>query len=393
MASRFKFNITILFLLLVTLMAGCDNKHKLEWNIKKGDFIYYTTAMKPLKFQLNKRDSTSSDFSDLKNLYETINNKAKDFNQYSILEGLTDEKIDMKLVSYSKKQSETKTGLSNVFSSAMQGVLLRGEIDKTGKIVSNYLASRQKNLIAIMFQLPSKPVCVGDEWKIDTNFLEIGNNFICNNSENRNSVRFKKLKERGDTLIAELEYDIFSSVEGELKNSFQSTNKTVSLAMGFIGIAEFDIQRGKWIMFNGIFSTERKGMVNSLTKQSIQLLEAETIPTEIKELNKKKDNTSGSNTKKENINLDSLKSANNKQDCPIIYQVQVVSSIQRLSKKSNLLKPVANRVKEVVKNKEKIKYKYVVGHECSYEDAHALKKEMIAKGFSGAFIIKEKAKQ
>ena len=93
---------------------------------------------------------------------------------------------------------------------------------------------------------------------------------------------------------------------------------------------------------------------------------------------------------KENIiKQDSIISSKEKkrENCPIIYQVQIASSKAKLSLTSKLFKPVINRVKVIVKENEELKYKYTIGNECSYENAVEIKNEMRGIGFKGAFII------
>ncbi len=104
----------------------------------------------------------------------------------------------------------------------MEGtVQLRGEITPRGKIVSFYLEGRQKNLVAMMLELPGRPVKVGDTWPLEMNLISMGHGFVCDRAAHRNQAKLVAVTETPDgDRVATIEYLVLEGVEGTFKGPF-----------------------------------------------------------------------------------------------------------------------------------------------------------------------------
>ena len=100
------------------------------------------------------------------------------------------------------------------------GTMLHGEISEEGIIKSFYLANKQKNLVALFFQLPGRPVKVGDEWPLDIQLLSTDQGFICDSSYRKNVVRVVNISNSDGEHIVTLNYDIIEYVHGSYKLPF-----------------------------------------------------------------------------------------------------------------------------------------------------------------------------
>jgi len=148
---------------------------------------------------------------------------------------------DDSLTKLIKEIDRTFTGLIN----------LKAQITDSGEITSFYLEPRQKNILALFFQLPKRRVRVGDTWSLDVNLLTMGSDFICEESGRINCVKLSSLKhgEKGDT-IAVLDYTISEYIRGK------SDAGNIRIATTFIGRGEFLVEEGRWRKFSGIIQGE-----------------------------------------------------------------------------------------------------------------------------------------
>lgn len=174
--------------------------------------------------------------------------------------------------------------ISRAMQSMYQGVTLRGSVYESGAIHSFWVKNSQKNLIALLFQLPENLVKIGDKWSIDVNFIENDQTFVCDNGYKTNEVTLTDIKEVNGEKIAVLNYNIVEYVEGnvdmsslgdlsslfgneELFTFFNQEGKTI-MKYSYQGTAEFSIDRGQWLSYKGITDIERSGSFD--TKQRIK---------------------------------------------------------------------------------------------------------------------------
>lgn len=103
--------------------------------------------------------------------------------------------------------------------SAVGTVFLHSEVTPDGKILSYYVDADEKNLLSLYFQLPGKPVKVGDSWSVDTICVRAGSDpaqFVVEISERESQVTFMGVsKTATGEPIAVLEYHITERLTGK----------------------------------------------------------------------------------------------------------------------------------------------------------------------------------
>lgn len=139
--------------------------------------------------------------------------------------------------------------------------MLRGVIYDSGDIQSFYVQNNQKNLIALFFQLPDKPVKVGDSWSMNTNLISMDQNFVCDSSYKKNQATLVNVTRKNNETIAVIKYDIIEFVSGEMSTPFfgHSPIKT-TMKYEYDVTAEFSIEKGKWVLYNAIESMSSTGL-------------------------------------------------------------------------------------------------------------------------------------
>jgi hypothetical protein len=167
----------------------------------------------------------------------------------------------------------------------MEGtVQLRGEIDPSGAVTSWWLQTHQKNLVALLCQLPRDPVKPGDRWSIDVNFVTMGPGFVPSKAERANVVRLAGVRKEADgELVASLEYALSESVEGEFAVPGRPPTPT-TLSMSFFGKAEFSVTRGAWKSYVGKLRTKGTGMMTTDASQDLALERLPQVPEELLKL-------------------------------------------------------------------------------------------------------------
>lgn len=207
----------------------------------------------------------------------------------SILEKNPHGNISVQLVANFAEQTPDvfSAQLPNQLIQDMEDIsLLNGEITPEGKVASFYLAQEQKNILALFFELPGKPVKVGDTWPIDLNCITLSSSLfaelIIDNSEQVNQVTFTELTEtpRGEQ-VAVLDYSIIESVEGKLipYQSFSATEPvSISIKCSFIGRGHFLISQGRWEQFSGEWSTQTSWPTTSELTQPFALTPLDQVP-------------------------------------------------------------------------------------------------------------------
>lgn len=288
-----KNKITILFFAAMTLTAfGQQNETvDLNWKIGENEKLKYITEMSSIdesSLEMNlggffgsASDSIKIDSKEFKDLFKKMKDVFKDQKYITTLTNKNNGVIDIVMTMNSDKSNnkkKVKGKRADFFRNALsQGVMLRGSVYETGEIHSFWVKSGQKNLIALLFELPSKPVKVGDKWALDVNLIGNDQNFDCKDSYKINEVTLDEIKKIDGETIAVLKYNIAEYVEGDFSSPlfFSKDDKQEEMTMKFTyqGIAEFSVERGRWINYDGIMSVEMKGMITSNNKTKYKLIE------------------------------------------------------------------------------------------------------------------------
>lgn len=284
---------TFVFVFLATASFG-QKKQKvdLDWKIAKEEKLSYLTVMSDIdtsSIELNFgglfksfSDSTGKGMSQAKDFFKKLNAAFKGVNVVTTLTNKGGGVIDIVAVAKRDKnefQSDTTDSKQNRMIKMMQamgqGVLLRGSVYETGGIHSFWTKTNQKNLISIFFELPTKPVQVGDTWKLDVNLISNDENFDCDSSYNLNKVTLVEIKKIQGENIAVLKYDIVQYVKGnfsmsKLGNGGEQTETMMKLTHQ--ALAEFSIDKGRWISYDGIMTLVASGVMTANKKTKFTLI-------------------------------------------------------------------------------------------------------------------------
>jgi hypothetical protein len=162
-----------------------------------------------------------------------------------------------------------------------QGVVLRGSVYETGAIHSFWVKSAQKNLIALFFELPTKPVKVGDKWSLDISLISNDQNFACDTSYKINEVSLVDIKEVDGEIIVVFKYNIVEYVKGNFYTpSFFGDGggqKESMLKFTHQGLGEFSVDKGRWVNYDGIMSLEATGVMTANSKTKFMLVDEKYV--------------------------------------------------------------------------------------------------------------------
>ena len=273
----------------------------LRWKLKDGEKIIYKSSLQKIDTLETKGQKIDvgaffgflpdSIIDKSKDFFERFNSLFDDAELYSILEKDKDNNVSISMIVENVVLPQIKSDSSQDFSEFLsnfnQGVILRGSVTEEGEIASFYLKQEQRNLISLMFELPSQPVKVGDSWALDVNLLMFDQNFVCDSSARTNSVTFAQVKKTNADTIAVLNYDIYESAKGIFNTPFSKDGVPTSMEMSFRGIAEFSISKGRWLSYNGLSKMEASGVMNTSFIQRDYLAPVDDLPETIKsKLNK-----------------------------------------------------------------------------------------------------------
>jgi predicted CopG family antitoxin len=281
-------------LFAITAFGQKSEKVELNWKINSGETLSYQTVMTEIdtstvKFNFGGlfnalSDSTNENIDEAQKLFEELN---KSFQNIDFVTNLTNKKngiIDIVMQTRPKENveevksdtlDEKMAEMMKMMQSMSQGVMLRGSVFETGGIHSFWVKSNQKNLIAIFFELPQNPVKVGDTWELDVNLIANDQNFECDSAYKVNKVTLTDLKSKNNETIAVLKYEIIEFVDGTFHSpSFMGKGGPTKTMMKFTyqAIAEFSIEKGRWISYDGIMSLEASGIMTSNTKKKFSLI-------------------------------------------------------------------------------------------------------------------------
>ncbi len=264
---------TLILLLILTVTFGqlTDEHVRINWKIKKKEIIAYRTIMSEIeetKFQGTNYMNSLMDslgLKELSNLFdfaELTKQLKKESENYETISTLQNS-ADLIYVRMVRKLKDGTISTSTGFIDGItKGIQFRGYLSKKGDIYSYYLKSQQKNILALLFQLPSTKVKVGDSWSVDSQWFTADQSFKCEKAERVNQVTLEKLIiEKRDT-IALISYNLRELMEGETQIPWSKEVKKSRMTMTYKGVSEFNITQGRWEKFAVIMDLETTGLQN-----------------------------------------------------------------------------------------------------------------------------------
>jgi len=262
----------------------------MKWKLKPGEVISYKTSMDEID-TANRRDFDMSGMSKLiTGEKDTSSQKfLKQLNKLAMNSSfVTHLKLDKnKLIQIEMLMNKNKNEVSkdttrdgrqaqemqDMLSKMTSGVLLRATINETGEIESFYTKKEQKNLAALFFELPGRPVRVGDSWPVSVSFISMDQNFICDSSFRKNIVTVTLINDIQNEHIVTLKYEIVEYVNGDFSSPFNNTSVKTMMKMTYEALAQFSIEKGKWVSYGGIMALSSTGAMDSQTTQKFALVE------------------------------------------------------------------------------------------------------------------------
>jgi len=283
--TKYLLSIFLISLSLLSFSQSKDSTVFMKWKLKPNEVLSYKTVMQEIDTANHKDFSMDGmmkamgmdkkkDFDEARAMFKKLNAQMQNTNFVTHLKKNKKGIIDLEL-SIVKDSTTAKTKISDTdqFSNLQQmmvsmnsGVMLRGSVYEDGTIESFYTKNDQKNLVAMMFELPGKPVKPGDSWPLSINFLSMDQSFACDSSYKKNNVSFISIEDRSGEHIVKLKYDLVEYVTGIFLNS-----KT-SMKMTYNGIAEFSIEKGRWVMYEGVMGLSSTGMMSSQSTKKFSLI-------------------------------------------------------------------------------------------------------------------------
>lgn len=284
------------FILLSSVSVFAQHKVFLKWKIKTNEIVSYKTTMEEIDTSKFKDFSINSKgfFGILDHLgndsYLNEEIKAKkfmaDLNKYlnmDMMTYLTRNKRGFIDITVSYKQKDTgiyfrdtsddrMKDISKTVEMMTKGIQLRGAITDSGAVQSFYVKNDQKNLIAMLFQLPGKQVKIGESWPLDIHFISMDQNFRCDSSYHKNMVTLVGIKKINGEEIAVLKYDIEEYVSGDFLSPFEGKDIPSMMKFTYTGLAEFSVDKGRWLLYDGLMALDASGVLNSSQKKKVTLL-------------------------------------------------------------------------------------------------------------------------
>ena len=288
----------LLAITLVLLTSNAFSQKKqtvdLDWKIGKQEKLSYLTMMTNIDTSsinlnlgsLNKlfSDSTKVGLAQVKSIFKKINESLNSVDLVTTLSNKGSGIIDIAVVANLNKNTqlsldtldEVKKEMITRLQTMNQGVVLRGSVYQKGGIHSFWVKSNQKNLISVFFELPTKPVKIGDTWELDINLISNDQNFNCDSSYKVNEVKLTDIKKVNNENIAVVKYNIVEYVKGVFYAPARSNNQgeKIETTMMFMhqAIAEFSIEKGRWISYDGLMTLVSSGVITANQKTKLTLL-------------------------------------------------------------------------------------------------------------------------
>jgi hypothetical protein len=153
------------------------------------------------------------------------------------------------------------------------GVMLRGVLNEDGSVASFYTANDERNLLAMLFELPKKTVKEGDSWPLDVHLVSVPLTFACDSAFKKNEVKVLKVENKNNEHLVTLKYDIEEYVSGGFSVPHMAENVKTTVAFSYQGLSVFSVEKGKWVSYNGIITNESTGFMVSKSKTRYALIE------------------------------------------------------------------------------------------------------------------------
>lgn len=278
---------------LSTFSQTKDSTVFLKWKLKPNEALSYKTimeetdtanrvsfSMKGLSKMMGKNGDTTHD-ADFDKVFKQLNNEVQNTKFETRLTEKRKGIVDIELYAKSDEAKPVKAenpankeldASKMLMNKALAGVMLRGSVYEDGTIESFYTKNEQKNLLAMFFELPGKPIKIGDSWPVSIHLISMDQNFTCDSSYRKNNVTLIAIENKNGEHIANLKYDIAEYVEGSFNSPFDDSKVKTMMKMTFQGMGYFSLEKGRWVVYDGVMSLSSTGMMASKSTQKLSLV-------------------------------------------------------------------------------------------------------------------------
>lgn len=252
----------ILPFVLIAFSLNAQQKETVDLKWKITDTLTYKTVMENVVLEKSKEQTENDSIAEkMSGMFKALQEQFSDLKYETKLFPDKNGNVDIAMMLKKDKADTSETFISGM--AQMTGnVVLRGKVSADGELLSFYYKEAQKNLISILFELPTKPIKVGDEWDLKVSMVAMDQNFIADTLYKKNVVRLKDIKNISGNKIAVIEYDIEEYVSGDFGNAMMKmfskdkTDKKTFMKMSHKATAEFNLEKGYWVLYEGIMNVE-----------------------------------------------------------------------------------------------------------------------------------------
>jgi len=291
---KYIFTCILFSLTLAAFYQTSENSIFLKWKLNPNEVLHYKTVMQEIDTANHKDfsmdgmmkatgvDKDSTNIEDVKKMFKELAKQAQHINYITYLK--KDKKNVIGIEMYGKdtsaqdpvtdtsKMGAALKGMQAMMKKMASSVMLRGSVYEDGTIQSFYTRNDQKNLLAMFFELPGRPVKVGDTWSLSVNLIAMDQNFTCDSSYKKNKVMLTGIENKNGEHIATLKYDIVEYVEGAFISPFDHSNIKTAMKMSFQAMARFSLEKGRWLVYDGVMAVSSTGMMSSQSTQKLALI-------------------------------------------------------------------------------------------------------------------------
>jgi hypothetical protein len=148
-------------------------------------------------------------------------------------------------------------------------------------LVTSELKREQRNLVAIMFELPARPVAVGDTWTHSADLVKMGEGFE-GKSEVINRVEFVALeKEAEGRTVAVIDFTLAERHDGQFMNRGLKKPVPSFMEVSHVGRGEFLVEEGRWRKLAGRMTTKAGGVATMDSEAQFSLTPLDPIPPQV----------------------------------------------------------------------------------------------------------------
>jgi hypothetical protein len=161
--------------------------------------------------------------------------------------------------------------------SMVGSVQVRAALTDWGLVTSDH-KREARNLVALLLELPVKPVGVGDTWTHSVDLVQMGKGWQ-GKSEAVNRAELVSLdKEAEGRTVAVIDFTIAEYHDGQMLNPQTGQVLDASMEMSYVGRGEFLVEEGRWRKLAGQMTTRA---ANSGTEQQFTLMPLASIPPKV----------------------------------------------------------------------------------------------------------------